>query len=70
MTITKTTRAMISNYAAELGCDAIRIKRDGSVHFLGQMPGSNVEGWYLAAHHFDALLQFINPIYRHLRGEG
>lgn len=70
MTITKAKRAMIQRYAHDKGCDAICIKRDGSVHFLGQMPGSNVEGWYLAAHHFDALLQFINPIYRHLRGEG
>lgn len=70
MTITKTNRAKINAYAAELGCDAIRIKRDGSVHFLGQMPGSNIEGWYLAAHNYAALLPEIDRRNARARGEG
>ena len=69
MTITKKDRAILTAYADDLGCDAIRIKRDGAVHFRGPMPNATINGWYLAGHYNELLLDIARENARQ-RGEG
>ena len=49
---TKINRTIIRNAAAERDCK-YRITADGEVHFYGEMPNSNVTGWWLYAQSVD-----------------